>query len=269
MTKPKRTDLWVITAHNEGSLLETAFASLAANTQIGVHVEIALDAADSATQTTAAALGCARKFMFRDVGRVRNFYLDSEYESGQILGFLDGDDFLSANWPAVAADSLRSSSGPAICFPRFRALFWDRYFPVLVFRQPRPSHPKLIGWLQQHTNMWASAFAARNVSGLPRFRDSSKGIVYEDWWFINDCLASGVTLLVVEGCLYYRQGPGRRRSMNARERFEEVASPRGNTHRAFSRVVGFIVLLINFAPLKSIIETFRLASGRTITFEVP
>jgi hypothetical protein len=247
-----------ITAHNEGALLSDCYSSFQKSLRFlppdcVTTVQIALDCADTVTTEVAYGLGLeCFELKFRDVGLVRNWFLETGASKADYICFVDGDDLISEDFFMNAIQvANQASAGPAIISPSTRIHFWSSSRLIaFTFRQPSTTRTTIPLWrfLSRFTHLWGSAVLLnRAASDLLRFRAERDGFVFEDWWFSYDAINLGIPHLTARGAQYYRQRHSSRRLRQSRMVSGGEQHP-GKGIGLFRRGIAFLVLVTQWRP---------------------
>lgn len=222
----------IITAHNEGKLLEKAILSAIRaleNTQASADVIIHVD------NGTKETLKCCEEYegknmirvlqnKFGDVGPARNFAAEQAW--GEFLFFMDGDDLISQNYIRDGLEILIKSKKEIVVCPEYCISFSDDAKTGAILKMANSSTREKDAFLLFNINLWTAAIAGRRETFLKhQYIETKDGYGHEDYAMNIALTAAGVKHIVVPGETYfYREKEKSRRKENDAKKVTEPYS---------------------------------------------
>lgn len=208
----------IMTFHKEGHLAQKSLLGMQRireySAQFGHEVRLIcmLDCADELTTYLVKSYihQCGMKndqvieCQYGSLAASRNTGIDNVQT--EYLGFLDGDDFVSAHWVQAALNSqLTSRNLPTINTPKYVISFGAKVEHFEMLNSKNIPLVRLMG-----NNFWSSVtfghISTYVANPYNEVIDKNIQFVFEDWDFNLRCIASGVTFEPVEDTyLFYRR----------------------------------------------------------------
>ncbi len=196
---------------------------------IQLNVEFVLDRPDDLThreiETAARSIDGARlhRVDFGDLGRARTHGVEAA--RGDVVCFMDGDDFFSMNWFECALDHFSSGRRDEVLHTQFMVGFGDQAFVRETMESSHPSFDPLslaVDWYwSANVAVQTEVFAAMPIQPY----DHARGFGSEDWRWACDCLAAGIGRASAPGTAYYYRVKPRRFSLGRVGGLIHMASP--------------------------------------------
>jgi glycosyltransferase involved in cell wall biosynthesis len=206
----------IVTAHNEGIMLEHCIRMIYRNTReikdaysFSFEILIALDNPNYETNKVAEFLQGINeniqifRFNHGDVGLVRSKMID--HCNFNNVFFVDADDLWSKNWLQKVL-SKRNIPLKKIYHPELTYFKMEHEIKVLKnFKSNKLSSKK---WSLLFENLWSSSFAINKDTFLiSRFKSGglnseSKIHAFEDWTFFRDSCYSGIQHQIISGTFH-------------------------------------------------------------------
>jgi len=222
----------IITAHNEGKMLEkTILSALRALDEVKASSEIIIHV-DSGTKET---LRCSEEYEgknmirvlrnnFGDVGPARNFAAEQAW--GEFVFFIDGDDLISKDYVKKGLEILAKSKREIVVCPEYCISFSDDSKTGAILKMKSSAAREKDAFMLFSVNLWTAAIAGRRETFLKyKYIETKDGYGHEDYAINITLTAAGVKHVVVPNEVYfYREKEQSRRKKNDEARATEPRS---------------------------------------------
>ncbi len=196
---------------------------------IRLNVEFVLDRPDETThrqiEAAAGSIDGARLHAvdFGDLGMARTHGVAAA--RGDVVCFVDGDDFFSMNWFEGALDHFSSGRRDEVLHTQYMVGFGDQEFVRETMESGHPAFDPLslaVDWYwSANLAVQTEVFAAMPIQPY----DHAHGFGSEDWLWACDSLAAGIGRVSLPGTAYYYRVKPRRFSLGRVGDVIHMASP--------------------------------------------
>jgi hypothetical protein len=196
---------------------------------VQLNVEFVLDRPDETTlaqiEAAAASIEAARLHLvdFGDLGAARTHGVAAA--RGDVVCFVDGDDFFSMDWFERALDHFPAGRRDEVLHTQYMVGFGDEQFVRETMESSHPAFDPLslaVDWYwSANLAVQAEVFAATPI----RPYDHARGFGSEDWLWACDTLAAGIRRVSLPGATYYYRVKPRRLSLGRVGGVIHMASP--------------------------------------------
>lgn len=232
----------VVTAHNEGRLLNDSLASVEASFREAVRffpleeysILCILDNADQKTTRTASEFVSQWNLStvrvdYRELSKSRNHAI--RHLSSDVIAFLDADDLWGSSW-VTGVLSLLTVDGcpPVVVHPELNYFFGTGFSSRVSHTMSHPDQIESPDFTHEiiFSNPWTALSAAKRETYLDHpFRPNSLdlGIGYEDWSFNADIAASKITHVVAPKTVHFIRESGRTSMKSKMAREDRTTAP--------------------------------------------
>lgn len=227
----------IITAHNEGRMLEkTILSALRALEGVEVSSEIIIHVDNGAKETLRCCEEYEGKNMIRvlknsfgDVGPARNFAAEQAW--GEFVFFIDGDDLISKDYIKKGLEILAKSKKEIVVCPEYCISFSDDGKTGAILKMGDSTTREKDAFRLFSVNLWTAAIAGRRETFLKhKYIETKGGYGHEDYALNIALTAVGIKHIVVPNEVYfYREKEQSRRKKNdearATEPYSELFAP--------------------------------------------